>query len=215
MEDTVFKGEIVKKPVTETPVAYADKLFKQGYAEYQRGNLSESLRLLNQALDQDPAHANARSKLAIILSQQGNVDLALTILNEGLAEHPEQVDWLKLKAKLLLQTGNVVQSASLLSKHNPPIANNTDYYAMKAAVMQKLNNHAQAARIYRDLLKVNPLKGIWWMGLGISLEALKRYSDAMFAYQKAMAYPTLAGASRKYVTERINTLTNLINDESS
>ncbi len=214
-KETVYKGEIVKVPVNQDVNAYAEKLFRQGYKDYKNGDISNSLKRLNMALDQDAAHVNARSTLATILSKQGHIELAYSILNEGLIQYPEQAEWLKVYARLLLNQGKVLEAKKLLAQYSPSLSVNVDYYALKAAILQKLNEHNQSAKIYRNLLQFNPTKSVWWMGLGISLESLKRYQDALYAYQKASKNTSLANDSRDFINQRITLLSNLIKDESS
>jgi len=214
-DTTVFKGELIKTPASQQRNGYSEKLFQQAYAQYKKNNIPDSLKMLNMVLDMDAAHVRARSTLALVLSEQGHYDLAYSVLNEGLIQFPGQIDWSKMMARLLFKQGKIVEAAEVLNKHSPPLASNTDYYAMQAATLQKLNDHANSARIYRDLLQVNPLRAVWWMGLGISLESMKRYDDALYAYQKAINNPALAGESKEFVSQRLSTLSNLIKDESS
>jgi tetratricopeptide (TPR) repeat protein len=214
-KETVYKGELVKTPVSQDVNAYAEKLFRQGYRDYKNGDISKSLKRLNMALDQDAAHINARSTLATILSRQGHIELAYSVLNEGLIQYPEQVEWTKVYARILLNEGKTLEANKLLAKNSPILSNNTEYYALKAAVLQKLNDHTESAKIYRDLLQINPSKLIWWLGLGISLESLKRYDDALYAYQKASSNKSLASESIKFINQRITMLSDLIKDESS
>ncbi len=214
-KEIVYKGEIVKTPANQDVNAYAEKLFRQAYKDYKNGDISRSLKGLNMALDQDAAHVNARSTLATILSKQGHIELAYSILNEGLIQYPEQIAWVTIYARLLLNEGKVLEASELIAKHTPALSVNVDYYALKAAVYQKLNEHNESAKIYRDLLQFNPLNSIWWMGLGISLESLKRYEDALYAYQKASTSTSLANESRSFINQRITLLSNLIKDESS
>jgi len=212
---TVFKGELIKIPVSKDSDAYAEKLFQQGYIAYKKGNISESLKKLNKSLDQDTGHVKARSTLALVLSKQGHTELAYSVLNEGLIQYPDNTEWIKMYARLLLNEGKIVEARSILAKQSPEISINTEYYALQAAILQKLSEHEEAAKIYRDLLQVNPLKGVWWMGLGISLESMKRYDDALYAYQKAFNNPSLAKDSREFLSHRINRLNNLLEDESA
>lgn len=213
--ESIYKGEIVKTPVNYNVNAYAEKLFRQGYQDFKNGDISNSLKKLNMALNQDASHVNARSTLATILSKQGHSELAYSILNEGLIQNPEQAEWLKVYARILLDNNKLIDAKKLLEKHSPDLSVNVEYYALKAAILQKLNEHSQSAKIYRDLLQFNPSKSVWWMGLGISLEALKRYQDALYAYQKASNNSSLASDSRKFISQRITSLSNLIKDESS
>ena len=171
--------------------------------------------MLNQALDQDAAHINARSTLATILSEQGHHELAYSVLNEGLIQFPDITQWRMVYARLLVKQKNYSKAEQTLAAYQPRVSDNTDYYALYAAVLQKLNDHNQSARLYRDLLHINPGNSIWWMGLGISLESLRRYEDALYAYQKALSYPILVDESKNYVTNRVTALTSLINNESS
>lgn len=215
LNDTSYKGELIKTPVSQNVNAYAEKLYKRGYKDYKNGNVSNALKLLNMALDNDASHVNARTILATVLTEQGHTDLAYSILNEGLIQYPEQVEWTTFYARLLLKENKLVESKKRLSMLSPSMATNVEYYALKAAVLQKLNEHTESAKIYRDLLQLNPSNSVWWMGLGISLESLKRYSDALYAYQKASTNTTLASESRSFVSQRIAMLSNLLKDESS
>ena len=214
-DSTIYKGELIKTPSSQKHSLLADKLFKEAYSLYKSGNISNSLRMLNQALDQDAAHINARSTLATILSEQGHHELAYSVLNEGLIQFPDITQWRMVYARLLVKQKNYSKAEQTLAAYQPRVSDNTDYYALYAAVLQKLNDHNQSARLYRDLLHINPGNSIWWMGLGISLESLRRYEDALYAYQKALSYPILVDESKNYVTNRVTALTSLINNESS
>lgn len=214
-KDVVFKGDLIKIPVSKSSDAYAEKLFQEAFVSYKKGDTSESLKKLNIVLNHEPGHTKARSTLALALSEKDHYELAYSVLNEGLIQYPENVEWKKVYARLLLNQEKPIEASNLLEKQKPELAYNTDYYALQAAVLQKLEQHNEAARIYRDLLHVNPLKPVWWMGLGISLESLKRYDDALYAYQKATNNRALANGSRQFIIQRINRITSLLRDESS
>ncbi|MBL1141739.1 MAG: tetratricopeptide repeat protein [Proteobacteria bacterium] len=213
--ENVFKGDIIKTPVSRNSDAYAEKLFQQAYIQYKQGSISESLKKLNMSLNQDAGHTKARSTLALILSEKDHYDLAYSVLNEGLIQFPDNVEWIKMYARLLLNEDKLVDARSMLAKQQPALALNTEYYALQAAVLQKLGEFEEAARIYRNLLHVNPHKGIWWMGLGISLESLKRYDDALYAYQKASGNASIVKDTRQFLMQRINRLSNILEDEST
>ncbi len=214
-KNTVFKGDLIKSPVRKSADAYAEKLFQQAYIAYKKGNISESLKKLNMSLNQDAGHVRARSTLALVLSERKHFELAYSVLNEGLIQYPENIEWLKMYARLLLNEGKTTEASSMLTRQSPEFSSNTEYYALQAAILQKLNEHEEAARIYHNLLKLSPLKGVWWMGLGISLESLKRYNDALYAYQKASGNAALVKESREFILKRINRLNNILEDEST
>ncbi len=212
---TVYKGDVVKTPVTKTHNSIADEIFSQAYEDYRKQRYPESITQLQALLAIDATHVKARSTLALIYYQQGDVLSAMEVLNTGLIQKPDQTEWLTLTAKIYLQEGKLVEAARQLDMYSPSMSSHTDYYAIKAAVQQRLGNHEIAARLYRDLLQLKEVNAAWWMGLGISLEALDRYSDALFAYQQAMNKQTLAGQPREFVQERFNNLTAMMNDKSS
>jgi len=214
-KDVIFKGDLVKTLVNKSSDAYAEQLFQKAYVLYQQGNISESLKKLNMSLNQDAGHINARSTLALILSEQDNIELAYSVLNEGLIQYPDNIEWIKMYSRLLLNEGKYLDAITILEKHQPEFVMNTEYYALQAAVQQKLGAFEESAKVYRNLLQVNPLKGVWWMGLGISLESLKRYNDALYAYQKAFNNASVAKESREFLSHRINRLSNLLKDEST
>lgn len=214
-KEVVFKGDLVKIPVNNVSGGYSEKLFQQAYVSYKKGDTSESLKKLNVVLNHDPGHTKARATLALALSEKDHYELAYSVLNEGLIQYPENTEWLKVYARLLLNQGKIVEASNVLEKQSPELSYNTEYYALHAAVLQKLEQHDEAAKIYRDLLHVNPLKPVWWMGLGISLESLKRYNDALYAYQKASNNSALANDSRQFIFHRITRISNLLEDESS
>lgn len=213
--NTIYKGDVVKTPVTNADVSVVEEIYSQAYEDYRKQRYVESITQLQALLEIDAMHVKARSTLALIYYQQGDALSAMKLLNEGLIQQPDQAEWLTLTAKIYLQEGKLVEAARQLDMHSPPMSEHTDYYAIKAAIQQRIGNHEIAARLYRDLLQLKEVNAAWWMGLGISLEALERYSDALFAYQQAMNNQTLAGQPRAFVQERYNNLTAMMNDKSS
>jgi MSHA biogenesis protein MshN len=114
-----------------------------------------------------------------------------------------------------MDAGNLVLAREALSRNVPAIASDPDYHALYAAVLQKLAVHNDAAMIYRNLVDVQPDNGLWWMGLAISLEAISRNKDALFAYRNALNGQSLTPETHRYIVERIRYLDNQGRNESS
>ncbi len=212
---TVFKGEVIKTPAKENNVSLAEDIFRQALSDYHANRYAESISQLQAILEIDPLHVKARTMIAMIYFKRGDSASAISFLQNGLNQLPEEIEWITLNAKILLHQGSLLSAANQLNKVTPGVDGNADYYAIKAAVQQRLGNHKVAARFYRDLLKFDATNAAYWMGLAISLEALDRYSDALYAYEQAMTKQTLVGQSRDFVRDRFKNLTAMINDKSS
>lgn len=90
-----------------------------------------------------------------------------------------------LLARLQLERGG--PAIETLQRTLPHAAGNADYIAFLAGVLQKQNRHHEAAEQYEAALRLQPSKGVWWMGLGLSLQADKQTAAARDAYRKAQA----------------------------
>jgi MSHA biogenesis protein MshN len=81
-----------------------------------------------------------------------------------------------------------------------------DHYALLAALEQRAGNYKEAAEIYQRLVGLQPGNGVWWMGLGITLEHLNQTKDAVMAYRRAASSGSLQPSVQKFVDSRIAAL---------
>ena len=101
---------------------------------------------------------------------------------------------------------NSSQALALLLAHSPSITEHMDYYAMIAAIYEKLNQPLHAAQIYRDLVSIAPDNGLYWVGLGLSLEKMNKSNEALYAYQRAVKAQHLKPGLASFVESRIRKL---------
>ena len=59
---------------------------------------------------------------------------------------------------------------------------------------------------YQAALKLAPNNGVWWMGLGMSLQTLLRKDEARDAYQHALATNTLNPQLQAFVQQKLKEL---------
>jgi MSHA biogenesis protein MshN len=86
----------------------------------------------------------------------------------------------------------------------PYAGSNPEYHAFLAGVLQREQRHAEAAQHYRDALQLTPQNGMWWMGLGISLQADQHPAEAREAYRRARAANGLSAELQAFVDRKLD-----------
>ena len=205
-EDTHSNNEIRKTVPAEGNLPPESKLFRDGITALQSGDVTRAMDLLSQTLMREPRHLQARESLAGLLLQQGDTRTANKLLLDGIDLHPGHTTFLKLYAKQLYEAGDIHHALAYLRKTTPAITDDPDYYALLAAVLQRGKYFREAGEIYQRLLAIRPENGVWWMGLGISLEGMGERADALQAYMNAGRDRSLEGGLRRYVSNRIRIL---------
>lgn len=214
-DTNVMHGELVKTIHQPKVYSKTEKLLMEGLELYRQGKVAEGLDAFYAAVKNDESHVKARATLAVKLVEQDQRELAVTVLEEGLQLYPDRTEWSRLLAQTHIDAGNLYLAREVMEKSIPAISADPDYHALYAALLQKMTLHQQAALTYRNLLNVYPENGIWWMGLAISLEALSRNRDAIFAYSNALKGHSLTTETHQYIAQRIRILNQQIANESS
>jgi len=62
-----------------------------------------------------------------------------------------------------------------------------EYAAFLAALLQREGKHEEAIGHFRTALRIRPNFRVWWVGLGISLQAANQPEAALDAYRRACA----------------------------
>jgi MSHA biogenesis protein MshN len=181
----------------------AELAYQAGYDQLELHNTQRAEDQLRQALAIEPRHARARELLAGILIQQGRWVETAELMQQGVQVLPANRTLLKLYARTLMQLNRDQQAITLLREHAPPIAQDPDYFALLAALYQRQQQHLAAATTYSQILKLRPDTGMWWVGLGISLEALGKQQQAQQAYTRARQTGTLQGDLARYTDNRL------------
>lgn len=180
----------------------AGGLFDTASKQIATGDVATGLATLSEVLAQDPAHVEGRRLLATVLLQQGDRDQAASILDAGLQKHPRTWQWAQLRAQVAIAAGDHEGALQVLAAAPPPLAEQRDYHALLAAMQQRTGRHAEAVTTYHAILGHEPGRGVWWMGLGISLQALQRTREAGFAFTRALEDSSLTGDLRSFIQAR-------------
>ena len=184
----------------------AEIAYKKGYKFLQQGRMHQGKESLRKALSLYIPHIKAREMLAGIYIKSGHFINAAELLNEGVKVVPEYPLFAQLYARVLLEQNNPQLAIKILEQGSARIKVEPDYYALLAATYQRVKNHKKAVDIYLQLVKARPSAGIWWLGLGISLEKSGKNNEALEAYQRAQKTGSLKAGLVKFTNNRVSAL---------
>lgn len=184
----------------------AEIAYKKGYKFLQQGRMHQGKESLRKALSLYIPHIKAREMLAGIYIKSGRYINAAELLSEGVKIVPEYPLFAQLYARVLLEQNNPQLAIKILERGSVRIKDEPAYYALLAATYQRVNNHEKAVDIYLQLVKVRPSVGIWWLGLGISLEKSGKNKEALEAYQRAQKTGNLKDGLVKFTNNRVSAL---------
>jgi len=99
--------------------------------------------------------------------------------------------------------GAVEEATATLEKSLPYASTQADYHAFLAALLQRRNRNEEAITHYQIVTQLAPNNGVWMMGYGISLQAVRRNADAKAAFKKALDTQTLSPELQAFVQAKI------------
>ncbi|HSS46455.1 MAG TPA: tetratricopeptide repeat protein [Burkholderiales bacterium] len=193
---------INKQMRQETPQQQAENEYRKAAAHLQQGKIQEAEESFRQALRLNSNYAAARLALAGLLLQEKRANDAENLLREGLDQESGQAGFAMILARIQVEKGETQAALETLQKTLPHAAQNADYRAFLAALLQRESRHSQAVEQYQAALQLKPA-GVWYMGLGISLQALQRLPEARDAFQQAMISGALSPELQAYVEQRL------------
>jgi MSHA biogenesis protein MshN len=188
----------------ETNTQRAEGAYRRALGNLQDGRVSEAVTALQQALQVEPKHDAARQTLVGLLIEARRSDEAMRQLQLGLTLDPRQPALAMLLARLQIEHGE--SGIETLARTLPYAAGNGEYQALLAGALQRQQRHREAAEQYQVALRMQPQNPVWWMGLGISLQAEKRNAEALDAFRKAKASGTLSPELQGFVERKLGQL---------
>lgn len=184
----------------------AEIAYNKGYKYLQQGNMYQGKEYLRKALSLYIPHIKAREMLAGIYIKSGRLINAAELLSEGVNVVPEYPLFAKLYARVLLEQNKPQLAIRVLERGAAITDVEPDYYALLAASYQRVNQHKKSTDIYLRLVKTRPQEGVWWLGLGISLEKTGKNKQALEAYQRAQKTGSLNEGLVKFSNNRVSAL---------
>ena len=189
-----------------SPQQRAENEYRKAVAALQQGKSAEAIALLDQVLQIDAHHAPARQAMIGALVESKQLDEAVGRARDGLSLDPNQPGLAMILARLQLEKREVRAAIDTLERTLPYAGDRAEYRAFLAALLQRDERHKQAAEQYLLALQRAPQNGVWWMGLGISLEADQRLPEAQESFRRAIASNSLTPELRAFVENKLGLL---------
>lgn len=180
--------------------------YRQAVALLNEGRPGASMESLRAALRSDASLAEARLLLSALLLEKRQLEEARAVLLEGLATDPAQPRLAMPLARIQVELGDPSAAGETLSRAAQAAAGNAEYRGFYAAVLQRLGRHKEAAAEFQAALRLLPESGLWWMGLGISLEADGQRGAARDALRRARETKRLTPELDRYVEQKLQAL---------
>lgn len=190
---------------TMTKDDQAENKYREGIQFIRQTRTDDAEQRLRAALALNPGHVNARESLAALLVEQGRWLEAQALLEEGLKVLPNQVTFGFLLARLFVEQGKDAAGLQLLERLQPHAGGDPNYLAFMATLYQRTGRHADAVGYFKQVTSARPAEGRWWVGLGISLEAMNDRDNSRAAFQRAKVLP-LDPLLAEFVSNRLTQL---------
>ena len=120
--------------------------------------------------------------------------------------NPNQPGFAVALASLQYERGDITGAIDIMQTSAPAAQSRPDYRARLAGLLQRQARHREAIDNYQAALRLAPGSGVWLMGLGISLQAVNRNSEAQEAFRRARSSNTLNPELQAFVDQRLKQL---------
>ncbi|MDH3287721.1 MAG: tetratricopeptide repeat protein [Betaproteobacteria bacterium] len=198
--------EIEKQVRQPTAAGRAQNEYRKATIALRQGRADEAQDRLQAALKIYPGHRNARQALVGLLLDSKQYEDAGHLLQEGLALDPDQTGFAMALARIQLEGGDIAQATRTLRGSLEHARSSPDYLAFLAALLQRQTWHNEAIEQFRAALRMRPRNGVWWLGLGVSFQAISSNVEAQDAYLRAKASNNLNPELMAFADQRLRQL---------
>ncbi|MBS0370707.1 MAG: tetratricopeptide repeat protein [Proteobacteria bacterium] len=193
-----------------SPKQRSANLYRQAIESIQQSRTAEAQQALRQSLAADSSNDDARLLLAELLANGGSNGEAITLLRAGLdgasGQRAGSSGLAMALARLQVADGARTEALATLEHGLAGAADDAEYHAFLAALLQGQGRHAEAAQHYITALRSDPAMPNWLVGVGISLQAENKLSDAREAFQRAIDTEELSPEVAQFANERLQQL---------
>jgi MSHA biogenesis protein MshN len=193
-------ARVDKRLPASTPELRAHALYGAALEAAQAGQSRAAIAKAQEALAAYPPHTAARQLAAALEQETGGAGRAIGLLKDGLALAPGQPALALALARVQAQQGLADDALATLEQHAVPGA---EAQGLRGGVLARRADYAGALGAYEAAARAQPQNSLWWLGLGVSLEALGEPARARIAFGKAQALGLAREDLSQYVQERL------------
>ena len=186
----------------------AETEYRQAVNLLQQGRASDAEKHLKSALEISAEHTGARELLSGLALQRGHWREAEQILEQGVEKVPAYYPFAQLLARVYVEHGADQKALTAMEASRQAGAGNADYLGFLAALYQRVGKHQEAIATYTEAIKLAPVEGRSWLGMGISLETIQNWNAAGEAYQRAIDTGALDDNLLNYARQRLTAVKN-------
>jgi MSHA biogenesis protein MshN len=175
-------GHVDKQISLPSAAQRAQVLYRQGLELAASGQGRLGVQRLQEALQLDPKLRAARQQAVALLYEQGRGSEADAFAREGLALAPDDAALAYLLARGMAAQGDTAGALALLER-NPRLS--ADAFGLRAGLHSQQGDFKRALPDYEQAVRLQPGNSLWWLGLGVALEATGQRQQARQVYARA------------------------------
>ncbi len=215
--DTPMQPKPVQKSSDRSPSSFkvvnsqqrSANYYRQAVSLMQKGQATDAQSALRKALEANASNHDARQLLSGVLIEVGHHAEAMELLRQGLTLAPGSSEFAMMLARLQVASPAKADALSTLERGLSAAGDNAEYQAFYATLLQGQERHAEAIRHFLTALRSNPAMPNWLIGVGISLQAENKLTDAAEAFQRAINTDELTPELRQFSEQRLKQLRQL------
>ena len=210
------EGKLANKPVlpsnleiqtqNSNPQQRAENEYRRANQFLQQAKTPEPALAFEQALSHDKHPFASRQSLATLLLANNRNEEALRHLQQGLQLDPGHTVFAMMLARVQAERNELSAAIETMYGHLPIAVANAEFQASLAALLQRDKRHREANEHFLVALQLRPENGVWWMGLGISLQAESRFAQAKDAFTRAKQSRSLNPQLSAFVEQKLTSL---------
>ena len=177
-------GSVDKRLLTPPAAQRALDLYRQALELATSGHGRAALEKLHDALKLDPGLLSARLHAVTLSLELGQPVQAEAIALQGLAVAPHEPQLTYLLARVLADRGDAAGAIAHLDRATRLSG---EAFGLRAGLLAQRGEFERALHDYEQAVRAQPGNSLWWLGLGVTLEAAGHAPQARLAYARAQS----------------------------